>query len=298
MKKFTLCIVVCLLLALQANFVFAGNSVNDLNTATTDQVAAYIKNTYKQIAFKNDTLNYDIFEKAMHGYINLRNAGKLNQQKNLLTVCDLTRSSNDYRLWIIDLDKKTIVFHTYVAHGQGSGEEFAKAFSNRNNSHQTSLGFYVTGETYEGEHGTSLKLNGMDNGFNSAAFDRGIVVHGAEYVSKGFIADNDRLGRSWGCPAVPAALSLPIINTIKGGTCLFIYYPQAKYLRTAFWLNKKIERLPQDGNPFDLMPMNPEAETTRPQVATAAVAATPAAPAMQPTPMPAFNSDPGAIRVR
>ncbi|PZF73507.1 murein L,D-transpeptidase catalytic domain family protein [Taibaiella soli] len=293
MKKFTLCIVVCLLLALQANFVFAGSSVNDLNNTTTDQVATYIKNTYKQIAFpKNDTLDYDIFDKAMHGYINLRNAGKLNQQKNLLTVCDLTRSSNDYRLWIIDLDKKTIVFHTYVAHGQGSGEEFAKAFSNRNNSHQTSLGFYVTGETYEGEHGTSLKLNGMDNGFNSAAFDRGIVVHGADYVCKNFIADNQRLGRSWGCPAVPSALSLPIINTIKDGTCLFIYYPQAKYLHTAFWLNKKIEHLPMDDSQFGIMPLTPEAEATRPQ----ASAITPA-PAMQQSPMPAFNADPGAIRV-
>lgn len=296
MKKFTLCIVVCLLLALQAKIVFAGNAVNDLNNTTTDQVANYIKNTYKQIAFpKSDTLNYEIFEKAMRGYINLRNAGKLNQHKNVLTVCDLTRSSNDYRLWIIDLDKKAIVFHTYVAHGQGSGEEFAKAFSNRNNSHQTSLGFYVTGDTYEGEHGTSLKLNGMDNGFNSAAFDRGIVVHGADYVCKGFIADNQRLGRSWGCPAVPSALSMPIINTIKDGTCLFIYYPQPKYLQSAFWLNKKIDRLPTDNDPFGIMPMTPETEATRPQ---ASVAATPApAPTMQQSPMPVLNADRGAILI-
>lgn len=135
----------------------------------------------------------------------------------------------------------------------------------------------------------------MDNGFNSAAFDRGIVVHGADYVCKGFIADNQRLGRSWGCPAVPSALSLPIINTIKDGTCLFIYYPQPKYLQSAFWLNKKIDRLPTDNDPFGIMPMTPETEATRPQ---ASVAATPApAPTMQQSPMPVLNADRGAILI-
>ncbi|XZF12656.1 murein L,D-transpeptidase catalytic domain family protein [Chitinophagaceae bacterium MMS25-I14] len=251
MNKKILCLLVCLLTISPR---FSAIASEPAVVMSEQRVASYIDNLYKQIRFDaNGILDHDVFEKAMRGYINLSNAGKLNNQKHTLTVCDLTKSANQYRIWVIDLDSKNVLFHTYVAHGQGSGEEFATAFSNRNESHQTSLGFYVTGETYDGEHGTSLKLYGMDRGFNSAAYDRGIVVHGAEYVCKQFINDNSHLGRSWGCPAVPSSLSLKIINAIKDGTCLFMYYPQKSYLKTAYWLNKKLDRLPEDNN-FELMP--------------------------------------------
>ena len=250
MKKLAMCLVVYLVTAVTVKPVMADETLAPYKT-NGSSVDDYIAKIYKQIDFKGNRLSAEVFNKAMHGYLNLKNAGKLNTAAEMLTVCDLTRSSAENRMWIIDLAKKKVVYNTYVAHGQGSGDEFATAFSNNNDSHQTSLGFYVTGDTYQGEHGTSLRLNGMDNGFNNAAFDRGIVVHGAAYVCDQYAKNNQRIGRSWGCPAVPSALSLPIINTIKGGTCLFIFYPNKAYLQTAYWMNKKIDRLP-DTN------MNPE----------------------------------------
>jgi hypothetical protein len=123
------------------------------------------------------------------------------------------------------------LFNTYVAHGSGSGNAYATAFSNNGQSHQSSLGFYVTGSTYCGKHGCSLRIAGMDLGFNDKAEERAVVMHAANYVGKGHV------GRSWGCPAVAPELAQPIINTIKNGTCLFIYAPQQKYLQSSRWLN-------------------------------------------------------------
>lgn len=196
-------------------------------------------NIYNRIDFgKEDPLSREIFRKAYTGYLNLKEAGKLDPAHPLLSICDFSLSANTKRLWIIDLDRSRVLFHTLVAHGQGSGEEFAVNFSNRENSHQSSLGFYVTDETYSGDNGYSLKLNGMDYGYNDAAYSRAIVMHGADYVCESFIRDNKRLGRSWGCPAVPAAISKDIINTIKERTCLYIYYPNRTYLAQSVWLNK------------------------------------------------------------
>lgn len=245
MKKLVLWMYVCLMSAL---LIMNPSQANESASLVTEAaVMRYINNIYAQLDFcENNRLSYDVFVKACHGYLNLKDAGKLGSDDNILTVCDFTRSSNDNRMWVIDMAQKKVLFNTYVAHGQGSGEEFASSFSNAEGSHQSSLGFYVTGDTYEGEHGTSLRLNGVDQSFNDAAFDRGIVVHGADYVSSNFIKGNERLGRSWGCPAVPSKLSLPIINAIKDGSCLFIYYPDKNYLKTAYWLNKRVDRSPMD----------------------------------------------------
>lgn len=194
---------------------------------------------YNQINFgKDEPLSREVFRKAYTGYLNLREAGKLNQEHSMLSICDFSLSANVKRLWVIDLEQAKVVFHTLVAHGQGTGEEFAVNFSNRENSHQSSLGFYVTRETYNGDNGYSLKLDGMDNGYNDAAYSRAIVMHGADYVCDSYIRDNKRLGRSWGCPAVPVAQSRAIINTIKEGTCLYIYYPSRPYLAQSVWLNR------------------------------------------------------------
>lgn len=200
-----------------------------------------IANLYRQIDFGSCArLSYDVFNKACRGYINLRRAGKLNGQKEIISVADFNLPSTENRLWVIDLAAKKVLFNTWVAHGQGSGDNYASHFSNKDNTHASSLGFYVTGDIYSGKHGTSLRLNGMDEGFNNAALDRGIVVHAADYVSSQYVNQNHRLGRSWGCPAVSPKLSMPIINTIKDNTCLFIYYPDAKYLASGYWLNKKV----------------------------------------------------------
>lgn len=201
---------------------------------------------YSKLDFTGmEKLDSNVFAKAYIGYMNLKAENKLNSEKQLLTVCDYSLSSTKNRMWIIDLAENKVLLNTYVAHGQGTGEEFATAFSNKDGSHQSSMGFYVTGETYMGGHGNSLYLHGMDEGYNSAAYNRSIVMHGAAYVSKDFIAGTGRLGRSWGCPAVQSDLCDEIIDYTKGGTCLFIYYPEAKYMADSYWLNKKGEPFKQ-----------------------------------------------------
>ena len=245
MKKTIKCLCACLIVVISTSS-FRPATAGETEINNDLKIENIISSLYSQIDFSgSNPLCYEVFNKAYRGYINLCNEGKLNPGKEIITVCDFQLPSTQKRLWIIDLHNKKVLFNTLVAHGQGSGEDYASAFSNDFNSHQTSIGFYVTGETYDGEHGTSLRLYGMDADFNDAAFDRGIVVHGANYVSDDFINGPDhRLGRSWGCPAVPPNLSLPVINAIKDSTCLFIYYPQANYLKNAYWLNKKIARLP------------------------------------------------------
>lgn len=192
---------------------------------------------YASLDFQNiNQLNSDVFEKAYLGFENLKKAGMLNEDSHLLTICDFSLSSSEKRLWVIDTAEKKILFNSLVAHGKNTGEEFAQKFSNTESSYQSSLGFYVTEATYNGANGYSLKLLGMDNGYNDAALQRAIVMHGADYVSEDFIKNQKRLGRSWGCPAVPRALAEPIINTIKGKNGLFIYYPDQQYLSSSKWL--------------------------------------------------------------
>ncbi len=191
---------------------------------------------YKDLQFTDEKLNFEVFEKAFLGFQNLKKSGKLQPTARILSVCDFSLSSTRKRLWVIDLDEKKVLFNSLVAHGKGTGEEFAMNFSNTMDSHQSSLGFYVTEQTYNGDNGYSMRLFGMDRGYNDAALERCIVMHGADYVSEKFIKSEKRLGRSWGCPAVPRDLAKPIINTIKNRTCLFIYYPDQNYLSSSQWL--------------------------------------------------------------
>jgi hypothetical protein len=184
---------------------------------------------YDELALSKIGLSRDIFDKA----IAERNALSKNQhieKPNLLSIADLSQSSNAKRLYIIDIENRKVLFNTYVAHGRNSGDEFAKSFSNKLNSYQSSLGFYLTAGTYQGAHGLSLKLKGAEKGINDIAEDRGIVIHGAFYVSESFIHQFGRLGRSQGCPAVPKELCEPIINSIKGGSCFFIFSPDKHYI--------------------------------------------------------------------
>jgi hypothetical protein len=194
---------------------------------------------YSRIDFGNEEpLSKDVFRSAYTGFLNLKTAGKVGRQSSVITVCDFSLSANVKRLWVIDMDNSKILFHSLVAHGQGTGDEFARNFSNKENSHQSSMGFYVTDDTYTGDNGYSLKLKGMDAGYNDAAYDRSIVMHGADYVCESFIKCNQRLGRSWGCPAIPREISAKVINTIKDGNVLYIYYPNQNYLAKSVWLNK------------------------------------------------------------
>jgi hypothetical protein len=242
------------------------NADNGIRVGSTpDPVSSeHIQSLYGKINFCGSAkLNPMVFEQAFRGYSNLKSEGKLSAKEEILTVCDYSLSSNVKRLWIINLSENKVLLNTYVAHGQGTGEEFATTFSNRENSHQSSLGFYITGDTYIGEHGLSLYLHGMDQNYNNAAYQRSIVLHGAAYVSEIFIRQNKRLGRSWGCPAVSEELAPEIISLIKEGTCFFSYHHDIKYLSTSYWLNKKVNRIQNQSvaRQFELVtPPQPDAD--------------------------------------
>ena len=180
-----------------------------------------LRATYAALGAEQEGLRFETFEKAMTGYLNLRQAGKLAENKQLLTVIDFDLPSTEKRLWVLDLGKKEILFHTLVAHGHNSGENEATNFSNTDQSNMSSLGFYATGSEYEGKHGHSLRLQGLDEGYNTNAAARSVVMHGADYVSEDFIKQNGRLGRSLGCPALPMDQYAQIIDAVNGGTCLF-----------------------------------------------------------------------------
>ncbi|RBQ03288.1 murein L,D-transpeptidase catalytic domain family protein [Pedobacter miscanthi] len=191
------------------------------NIAADSIYNQYILNIYHQVHLDSAGLSEQVFEKALTGYYNMKYSGLLHS-KSILTIADFDQESCKKRLYIIDLANKKLVMNTWVAHGQNSGGDKPSAFSNNINSNQSSLGFYLTGEIYYGKHGRSLKLDGMDVGFNSNARERSIVVHGASYVSQQSIDQLGRLGRSQGCPAVPAKLADKVINTISDHTVLFI----------------------------------------------------------------------------
>jgi len=198
------------------------------NIAADSLYNQYILNIYHEIHLDSAGLNEQVFEKALTGFYNMKYSGLLHA-KSILTIADFDQESTKKRLYIIDLAGKKLVLNTWVAHGQNSGGDKPSSFSNNINSNQSSLGFYLTGEIYNGKHGRSIKLDGMDQGFNSNARERSIVVHGASYVSQKSIDQLGRLGRSQGCPAVPAKLADQVINTISDRTVLFINNSDQQY---------------------------------------------------------------------
>lgn len=177
-------------------------------------------------------INSDAIRLAITGYERLKNLGKLTNLR-YLTIADFSKPSSQERFYIIDMENEVLLMQTLVAHGRNSGMLFAKYFSNQAASFQSSLGFYVTGNPYKGKHGTSLELNGVEQGINDKAQQRAIVLHGADYVSSKFVQQQGYLGRSLGCPAVPMNQVKDIINAIKGASCLFVYADNTKYLNTS-----------------------------------------------------------------
>jgi hypothetical protein len=196
----------------------------ELASTLSSSSDANIETLYKSLNSNDYNLpNLESFKEALKGYYTLKEKGLI--QKDILTLVDFSLSSNVKRLWVIDLDTNTILYNSLVAHGRNTGEEFASSFSNANSSYKSSLGFYLTGEVYNGKHGMSLKLDGLEKGINDNARQRGVVMHSANYVSNYFIKCNKRLGRSQGCPAIPEELLNGIVNTIKNKSCFFIYHP-------------------------------------------------------------------------
>lgn len=203
-----------------------------------NQAFQFIKAKYPQEAAQ---LNETAFNNTYIAMLNLKKEAIIPQDNNIITICDFSLSSNEKRMWIIDVAQLDIRMHSLVSHGRNTGEEYATVFSNTLNSYQSSLGVYVATETYQGSNGYSLRLKGMDPGLNDRAEERAIVLHGAAYCSEDFIKQHGRLGRSFGCPAVPVAVHEDVINTIKDKTVLYIYHKDFSVLASSTWVH-----LPQE----------------------------------------------------
>ncbi|MCH7409036.1 murein L,D-transpeptidase catalytic domain family protein [Belliella sp. DSM 111904] len=183
-----------------------------------------------------DLPNEIILEIGMSGYQKLVEKKEISLEKPL-SVIDFTLPSSQKRLWIIDMVSGEILHHGYVSHGRNSGDLMAKSFSNTNSSYKSSLGFYKTAETYQGKHGYSLRLDGLESGYNDSARERAIVIHGAAYANEDFIKTTGRLGRSLGCPALPLAEANKVIDLIKNKSLLFIFGNDEQYLLKSPILN-------------------------------------------------------------
>lgn len=221
---------------------FASASVNNAfnssnaNAAKENSVAAFSAMLYDSLQLSKIGLSMEALQYAYQGYTNLVEKGTI-ENSDVLTVVDFSQPSNQKRMYIIDVKNFKVLMNTYVAHGKNSGFIKAEHFSNKMESLQSSLGFYVTKNTYFGKHGLSLRLSGVDKGFNDQAEARAVVVHGAEYIGDQR-AGSGYMGRSFGCPAVPQHQASTVIKYIKDGTCLFIYHPSANsYLRHSKILN-------------------------------------------------------------
>ena len=184
---------------------------------------------YDSLKLNTMGLSKEAFDYGIEGFNRLRSLGKLNND-NILSIVDFSLPSSRKRLFVIDLENAKVLFNTYVAHGRNSGKEFANKFSNAPESYKSSLGFYITKETYNGEHGFSLQLEGEEKGINDNAHRRAIVIHKADYVDESLIRSQGYIGRSLGCPALPDQYSKPIIETIKDGSCFFMFSPDPYYL--------------------------------------------------------------------
>jgi hypothetical protein len=178
-----------------------------------------------------------VFALALQATACALRSGDLDTLPQTLTVIDYSRPSTAERLWVFDLSTRALLYHELVAHGQGSGDNFATKFSNTDESHQSSVGLFVTEDTYVGKNGYSLRLRGLDEGFNDHAYDRAIVMHGAPYVSPEFAKQQGRLGRSWGCPALRPAVARQVIDRVKQGGAVFAYAAQPDWLRASKYLN-------------------------------------------------------------
>ena len=221
---------ITLLLILHWPVSFGKSNSNDFKMYNKPALISSLSmQLYEKLNLESLGLSSQAYFHAIIGFEKMQNAGKFCGQ-HLLSIIDFTKPSSQKRLFVIDLQEEKILFNTYVAHGQNSGNLYAVKFSNKPSSFQSSLGFYETNDTYLGKHGYSLHLNGLEKGINDKADERAIVIHGAAYVSEGIINMQGYIGRSWGCPAIPEKLSKPIIDKIKEGTCLFIFANDNQYL--------------------------------------------------------------------
>ncbi len=246
-------IAITALITLQIPIAIAGNSpdagtlLHYINKPAATEAAAPVLSAEEMILHTADSiydtlqllqagLEEEAFELAYKGYYKLKELGRINKT-DVLTIADFSKPSSQKRLFVIDMEMGKILFQTLVAHGRNSGLIYANAFSNKPESNKSSLGFYRTLQSYYGEKGYAMRLEGLEKGINDKAYERAIVFHGSDYVTNSFLQSNGYLGRSLGCPAVPMQQTKPIINTIKNGSLLFIYHPTEQYKTKSAILN-------------------------------------------------------------
>ncbi len=213
-------------------------SNRDIEEKTLPKEPVFSFNQYSNQLYEcvnDENINVEAFNIALKGYYTLLSNNQL-ANKKYLTIVDMSSSSSLERFYVIDMETQQLLYKSLVAHGRNTGEEYAYNFSNKHSSYQTSLGFYVTAETYNGKRGFSMKLDGLEYSNNNAR-DRGVIIHGADYVSERFIKENGRLGRSLGCPALPLDSFVEVVEMLKEGSCLFVYYPQNYYLTKSRLVN-------------------------------------------------------------
>ena len=203
----------------------SASPTNDLN----------VQNEISQFRGKTPGLNPKALQIGLEAYSKARQKGLDNQQ--ILTIVDYTKPSTDRRLWVLNVKDHTVLFHDYVAHGKNSGDNYAKAFSDNPGSLESSLGVFVTESTYSGKHGYSVRVKGLEPGFNDKAESRAVVFHRADYASAQFAQAHGRLGRSWGCFAVDPKIADPLFRTIKNGTLVVAYYPDPSWLSKSQFLS-------------------------------------------------------------
>lgn len=195
-----------------------------------------IKELYNELNGAQYDLSFTAFRYAYIGYQSLKKQNRLNG-KELFSIIDFTKDCNTKRFYTIDLEKMKVVYYTYVAHGKKSGDRLATSFSDVVESNKSSIGFYITGSTYNGGNGYSLTLHGDEKGYNSNLAKRSVVIHTADYADENYIARNGRMGRSLGCPVLPESIYKQVIDAIKDKTMIFAYYNDAKYLKSSKYLN-------------------------------------------------------------
>ena len=208
--------------------LFLGGKSSDSTPDSAERAAASDVEAYASLYRSmqlEGVVNWKAFRQAVAGYYKIDN-----RKREVLTLIDFSRPSTAKRLFVFDMRERKVLFSSVVSHGKNSGDNYATSFSNEYGSYKSSLGFYLTESTYQGKNGYSLILNGLEKGINDRAKERAIVVHGANYCSPSVAVSTGRLGRSFGCPALPPSLAKPIINTIKDGTLLYIYANDKEYL--------------------------------------------------------------------
>jgi len=216
-------------LGLAVMLALAGAAAGAIDIAQAD---APSRTLVESLAAQAPALDRTVLELALRAASCAERSGQI-RNPSILTVIDYSLPSTERRLWVLDLARRRLLHEELVAHGRGTGENIASRFSNEPGSRQSSLGLFVTRDTYLGRHGRSLRLEGLERGVNDRALDRAVVIHAASYVSEEFAARHGRIGRSWGCPALAPEVASHVIDTIRGGSAVFAYHPQRDWLRTS-----------------------------------------------------------------